>query len=135
MRRIMLVVPAVVCALYAQDDLLTLDTVLRLKAKGLGDEVILTTIKTAKAVKIDTSALGLIAMKDGGLSDAVIKAVQDRQSSLEVARAGNETGRISPTEDIPAGLPAELGVHYKSEKGWIRLDQVTGKRQIQRKSL
>src|ERR1043166_2934128 len=100
MRRIMMLVLAVACA-RAQDDLLTLDLVFRLKQNGLGDEVILTTIRTAKTMKIDTTAPGLIAMKDGGLSDAVIKAIQERQGSL--ARAdGTDVGRPPmPLGDVP----------------------------------
>ena len=137
MRRMLMLGVIFAAALGAQDELLTLDAVFRLKQNGLGDDVILTTIRTAKTMKIDTTAPGLIAMKNGGLSDAVIKAIQERQGSPALARADDsDVGRPPMTSgDVPAGLPAELGVHYRGEKGWVRLDQVAGKRQIQRKFL
>lgn len=83
--------------------------VLRMKAAGFSDEVIIQTIKSRQTL-FDTTPNALIEMKQLGVSEAVIKTI------LEVASA-------SPLIQLDAkGLPADVGVYYQEKDRLTEID-------------
>ena len=57
------------------------DDVLKLVKAGLSETLILQSIETAPAPAFDTSAPGLVALKSGGASDAVVAKILSRRSA------------------------------------------------------
>ena len=93
---------------------LTNDTIVRMGKAGLDDTVILQAIATQPGAYA-TAPDDLIALKDAGLSQAVIAAMQARSAGLAV--------HASPVEVAPlaAGVD-EIGVYYKDKTGeWVPL--------------
>ncbi len=93
---------------------LTNDTILRMGKAGLDDTVILQAIATQPGA-YDTGPDDLIALKNAGVSQAVIAAMQARSAGLAV--------HANPVEVAPlaAGVD-EIGVYYKDQAGeWVPL--------------
>jgi hypothetical protein len=92
------------------------DTILRMARAGLDDTVIIQTIQTQPG-RYDTSPDDLIALKNAGLSQQVIAAMQARSAGL-VYHAAN---RIGPAPLAP-GID-EIGVYYQDRKTgeWLPL--------------
>ncbi len=111
---------------------LTNDDVIQLVKAQLQEKLIIRTIET-QANSFDLSSQGLVALKNAGVPDTVLGAMLEAQAKGQSAPASPRdpfTGGLSaPSGDMPAGLPAELGVFVKGEKGWVRLDETAGKRE------
>ena len=92
------------------------DTILKMSKAGLDDVVIVQTIQTQPGA-YDTMPDDLIALKNAGVSQRVIAAMQARSAGLAI-RPGN-------TEVNPAPLAAgvdEIGVYYQDKDGqWVAL--------------
>jgi hypothetical protein len=56
---------------------ITNQDILRMVQAGLGESVVLATIRTAPATRFDLSPDGLIALKKGGVSDAIVAVMID----------------------------------------------------------
>ncbi len=93
---------------------LTNDTILRMGKAGLDDTVILQAIATQPSA-YDTAPDDLIALKNAGLSQQVIAAMQARGAGLAV--------HANPVEVAPLGAGVdEIGVYYKDKTGqWVPL--------------
>ncbi len=93
---------------------LTNDTILRMGKAGLDDTVILQAIATQPGA-YDTAPDDLIALKNAGLSQTVIAAMQARSAGLAV--------HASPVEVAPLAVGVdEIGVYYKDKTGaWVPL--------------
>ena len=91
---------------------MTNDSVLRMHAAGLSDDLIIQTIKTQPGT-FSTNADALIALKKSGLSDDVLSAM-----TLKSRR--QLTGTPAPIELSPVN---ETGVYYKDRNGqWQPMD-------------
>lgn len=96
---------------------LTNDTVMRMSKAGLDDSVILGTIQT-QPVAFDTSPDDLIRLKDAGVSQTVIAAMQARGAGLALHSPVSSNLELSP---LASGID-EIGVYYKSKTGeWVPL--------------
>jgi hypothetical protein len=100
----------------AEPALMTNDTVLRMHAAGLSDDLILQTI-SAQPGRYSTLPDELINLKQAGLSDAVLAAM------------ANKTRRSLTHPDAPivdASPVNEVGVYYKDSRGaWIPMESET----------
>lgn len=92
------------------------DTIIRMSKAGLDDTVIIQTIQTQPG-HYDTSPDDLISLKNAGVSQSVIAAMQARSAGL--AFHANE--KINPAP-LAAGVD-EIGVYYQDKKTgeWIPL--------------
>lgn len=96
---------------------ITNDTILRMSKAGLDDSVIVGTIQSQPSA-FDTSPDDLIALKNAGVSQAIIAAMQARSAGLAIHPPG--ATRIEPSP-LAAGID-EIGVYYRSKEGeWIPL--------------
>ncbi len=95
---------------------LTNDTIERMSKAGLDDTIIIQTIQTHPGA-FYTTPEDLISLKQAGVSQAVIAAMQAHSAGLAVRAPGNA---LSPTPLAP-GID-EIGVYYKDKDGqWIPL--------------
>jgi hypothetical protein len=102
----------------AQTKLLTNDDIVQMTKAGFDEQTIVKAI-TANKPDFDTSAQGLLALKNAGVTKPVLDAILDRENSNAgtVAPSGNvETA----SEPVP-GLPREPGAYYKGASGWVQL--------------
>ncbi len=86
---------------------MTNDTVLRMHAAGLSDELVLQTI-AAQPGRYETDADSLIALKKAGLADSVLNAMTNK------ARRQLTNTIVAPVEVSPVN---EIGVYYKDRNG------------------
>jgi hypothetical protein len=102
------------------------DTILRMHKAGLGDDVILQTIRMQPG-HYDTAPDTLIALKSAGLSDKVIAAMQAHGAAPAIhdperATLRDRDGLDTPpaeglsTADLPPGVN-EIGVYFKTTRG------------------
>lgn len=92
----------------SQTGTLTNDDVVKLAAAGLGDDLIITTIRGATAANFDLNPEGLVSLKASGLSDNVLAAM------IEKSLASN-TG--SNPRGAQPGAPAATTVPDASDSG------------------
>jgi hypothetical protein len=108
--------PADVTRLHLIDN----DTILRMAKAGLGDDVLIQTIQLQPG-HYNTAPDDLISLKQAGLSDRVLAAMQAHGTGLAIR--GNPRERITPSTPIPIGPTPlalgidEIGVYYKSKTG------------------
>lgn len=103
------------CPLLAAQQAMNNDSVLKLVKAGLSDDLIVTTINSSPG-SYDTSANGLIALKQGGASDKVVSAIVMKASGATPA---------APAASVASALPPgidDIGVYYKDKTGaWAEL--------------
>ncbi|HEY5380769.1 MAG TPA: hypothetical protein VIJ65_00805 [Acidobacteriaceae bacterium] len=91
------------------------DTIVRMAKAGLDDTVILQTIETQPG-HYDTSPDDLIALKNAGVSQQVIAAMQARSAGLAI-HANNKID----LEPLARGID-DIGVYYQDKTGeWVPL--------------
>ena len=89
------------------------DTVLRMHAAGLSDELILQTI-LAQPGQYDSTPDALIALKKAGLSDPVLSAMANK-ARRQITHTDPDPITLAPTHDI--------GVYYKDARGaWVPME-------------
>ena len=94
------------------------DTVLRMHAAGLADDLILQTI-AAQPGSYSTGADALIALKQAGLSDAVLSAMANKTRR----RLVEAPPPPPPPSEIALSPVNEIGVYYKNKDGrWTYID-------------
>ncbi len=118
-------------ALLAQTPL-TNDSVIRMAKAGLGEEIILSTVKSQPG-RYATSPDDLIALKGAGVTDKVIAAMIDKMPALTTGDppppAGAPATAPAPAATTPAVVPAgaatapvsEVGVYYNRNGSWVDL--------------
>jgi hypothetical protein len=90
------------------------DSVLRMHQAGLADDLIVQTI-VAQPGKYDTGPDDLIALKNAGLSNAILSAM--------TAKARRQLTGTPPPQPIDVAPVNEIGVYYKDSHGqWILMD-------------
>lgn len=98
---------------------ITNDAVLRMTKAGLDDAIILQTID-AQPGHYEVGADALIALKQGGVSERVIAAMQAKAAGLAVRPADKPGPGVVPGALAPA--LDEIGVYYKDKSGdWVPL--------------
>lgn len=96
---------------------LTNDTIVRMSKAGLDETVIIQTIQTQPGA-YDITPDDLISLKDAGVSQHVIAAMQARSAGLSMH--GPPTASAEPSPLAP-GID-EIGVYYKDKTGeWVPL--------------
>ena len=91
----------------AEPLLLNNNTVLKMHKAGLGDDLLVQTIST-QAGRYDTSPDELIALKQAGLSDAVLTAMTNK-ARRQITHPDPEPVDLAPVN--------EIGVYYKDGSG------------------
>ncbi|HXK05175.1 MAG TPA: hypothetical protein VMS37_22425 [Verrucomicrobiae bacterium] len=121
MRRkaIFVAVTAMLAILCCAQAVLNNDAVMKMVKAGLGEDIVLSTVK-AQPGQYSTSADDLIILKQAGVSDKVIAAMIEKGS----AAAGNPPAAAArPAQSAaPAATPAavvgEVGVYYNKAGAW-----------------
>jgi hypothetical protein len=91
------------------------DSVIKLVKAGLSDDLIVSTINASPGA-FDTSANGLIALKQAGASDKVVSAIVMKSSAPAPAPIAP-----APVSALPAGID-DVGVYLKDKTGaWTAL--------------
>ena len=98
------------------------DTILRMAKAGLGDDVLIQTIQLQPG-HYNTAPEDLIALKQAGLSDRVIAAMQAHGTGLVIRGNPRERNAVQEAATAPVGPTPlalgvdEIGVYYKSKTG------------------
>lgn len=108
--------PAAPHADVSRPHALTNDTIVRMSKAGLDDAVILQTIQTQPSA-YNTTPEDLIALKDAGVSQRVIAAMQARSAGLAL-HTESQPVNVAP---LAAGVD-DVGVYYHDKDGqWVPL--------------
>ncbi len=101
---------------------LTNDSILKMVKAGLGEEILLTTIR-AQPGSYTTAPDDLIALKGAGVSDKVIAAMIEKASSGAGAPvpAGAVGNPLAATPKAGPGPVNEVGVYYLKNDAWADL--------------
>ena len=103
---------------HSQQGLTNAD-IIKMQSAGLSETVILSSINSEPAA-YDTSTDGLLALKKGGVSDAVVAAMISRNAAMKsgVANAAGTNLPSAAQPGPPAGVD-EVGVYYQDKnKNW-----------------
>lgn len=93
--------------------LMTNDTIRKMHAAGLNDELILQTIQ-AQPGRYSLAADDLIALKQAGVSDALLAAMANK-ARTSLTHHGSDVVELSPVN--------EIGVYYRSAAGgWVPME-------------
>jgi len=115
-----LALTAVVCLAQA---VLTNDSVLKMAKAGLGEDILLSTIKS-QAGRYTTGPDDLIALKVAGVTDKVIAAMMEKSPAAAgtPAPAATTSGNpVAPQSKAAAAPVNEVGVYYLKDGGWTDL--------------
>lgn len=102
----------------AQQGLTNAD-IIKMQSAGLSEGVILSSVNNQPAA-YDTSTDGLLALKNAGLSDAVLAAIISRNAAMKsgVANAAGTNVPAAAQAGPPTGVD-EVGVYYQDKnKNW-----------------
>lgn len=98
---------------------LTNDSIIKMVKAGLGDDIVVSTIKSQPA-KFSTDPDGLIALKGAGVSDKVIAAMVDRMAAN--GGAPTPAGPVTAAAPSGAGPVNEVGVYFRKSEAWADLN-------------
>lgn len=105
------------CTVLAAQQAMNNDSVIKLVKAGLSDDLIVTTINASPGA-YDTSASGLIALKQAGASDKVVAAIVMKASAPASATPAPPPAAASA---LPAGID-DVGVYLRDKTGaWTAL--------------
>jgi hypothetical protein len=102
-------------ALILAQTALTNDSIIKMVKAGLGDDVVISTVKVQPA-NYSTDPDGLIALKGAGVSDKVIAAMVDRMAAPPAAVAA------PPAASSGTGPVNEVGVYFRKSDAWADLN-------------
>ena len=105
----------VVCPLVLAQQTLNNDAVIKMAKAGLSDDVIVSTINASPGA-YDTSADGLVALKQAGVSDKVIAAIVAKSTPA----APSAPPAVPAPSPIPPGVDS-IGVYYQDGGNWQML--------------
>jgi hypothetical protein len=91
------------------------DAVVKMVKAGLSDDVIITTINASPGT-YDTTANGLIALKQAGVSDKVIAAIVAKTTPA----APSAPAAVPAPSPLPPGIDS-IGVYYQDGSNWQML--------------
>jgi hypothetical protein len=115
---------AVLAAACLAQTALTNDAIIKMAKAGLGEEILLSTIKTQPG-HYSIAADDLIALKGAGVSDKVIAAMIEKNASggaapTPAAPSGNPPA-AAPKPATAPGSVTEVGVYYLKGEAWVDL--------------
>ena len=94
----------------AQQEVINQDAVVRMVKAGIGDDVIIAVIRTAKKVDFTVTENSVVALKEAGVSQAIIKVLVERQAAAteapQPAPVGPERQTLKPASDPPPSPPS-----------------------------
>jgi hypothetical protein len=94
---------------WAQQEVIGNDAVVRMVKAGIGDDVIIAVIRTAKKVDFTVTENSVVALKEAGVSQAIIKVLVERQATAteapQPAPVGPERQILKPASDPPPSPP------------------------------
>ena len=90
------------------------DTIIRMVKAGLGDDLIVQTIDLQPG-RYDTKPDDLITLKQSGISDRVISAMQAKGTGLAVRANARALANVS--DPLTVSPVNEIGVYYKDGQG------------------
>ena len=94
---------------WAQQEVIDKDAVVRMVKAGIGDDVIVAVIRTAKKVDFTVTENSVVALKEAGVSQAIIKVLVERQATAteapQPAPVGPERQILKPASDPPSSPP------------------------------
>jgi hypothetical protein len=96
---------------WAQQEVIGQDAVVRMVKAGIGDDVIIAVIRTAKKVDFTVTENSVVALKEAGVSQAIIKVLVERQATAteapQPAPVGPERPVLKPASDPPSPPPGD----------------------------
>jgi hypothetical protein len=92
------------------------DTIIKMSKAGLGDDLIIQTIQLQPG-HYDTKPDDLITLKQAGLSDRVISAMQAHGTGLAVRGNARPPASYASTQPFELSPVNEIGVYYKDAQG------------------
>jgi len=125
--------------MLSSDEILTNDSVIQLLKAGIPEDLIIAKIRDSRHI-FDLSVQGLVALKEGGVSDRLMRFLMDTTKPPEVKTIAAVTpppqappaAPVAPKEppkaaEPPAaksdpGFPEEAGVYLKSGKQWVEIE-------------
>ena len=113
-RLVLFALPALFAAVGFTQTALTNDAIIKMTKAGLGEEIILSTIK-AQPAQYSTTADDLIALKGAGVSDKILSAMVSKMAGGSAAPA--------PAAGLSNAGPVvtEVGVYYRKADTWADL--------------
>lgn len=115
--------------------------VINMVAAGLSEPIILEAIRGAKSRSFDVTPNGLIALKKGGVSDAVIAVMMNPSAPVAAgvsvaakepaerepprAASASAPAAVSANRPVPPIVAAEPGLYYVGDQGLVRVDAKT----------
>lgn len=139
----------IIMEMLSSDETLTNDSVIQLLKAGIPEDLVISKIRESQH-NFDLSVQGMLALKEGGASDRLMRIMMDPAKASE-AQAGPEvrtppavrTAATQAQSAIPAatpstpkappktpgatndaadsGFPEEIGVYVKSGKEWVQI--------------
>lgn len=134
----------IVMVMLAADEVLTNDSVIQLLKAGIEEDLIIAKIREGQHA-FDLSVSGMVALKEGGASDRLLRIMMDPSKATEVKAAPAPKTPSAPERPAPPsvsttaakeqpksveppapktdpGYPAEIGVYVKSGKEWVQIE-------------
>lgn len=115
--------------------------VVNMVAAGLSEQIIIASIRDAKAQSFDVSPNGLIGLKKGGVSDSIIAIMMSPGAAPSANAASTDKRPVPPAPSSSAAAPlatlapasgavppmvaAEAGLYYVGEQGLVRIEAKT----------
>jgi hypothetical protein len=118
----------IVMTMLSSDEILTNDSVIKLLKAGIDEDLIISKIRDSQH-SFDLSVQGMVALKEGGVSDRLMHFLMDTTKPPE-AKAVPEAPaalKVAPkTVEVPASridpiLPTEIGVYVKNDRQWTEI--------------
>jgi len=120
---------AMLLSVCAAQTALNNDAIIKMVKAGLGDDIVVSTIK-AQPGQYGTSPDDLIALKKAGVTDKVIGAIIEKAAATPApaapaaAPSGNPLVAAAPAPAVapaPAPVVSEVGVYYNKAGSWADL--------------
>ncbi|MDQ6788754.1 MAG: hypothetical protein M3033_18275 [Acidobacteriota bacterium] len=99
-------------AVAKQRETLNNESIIEMLNAGLSDSIIITKIKSSNA-SFDTSATALQSLKKSGISDAVVMAMVQKASGMEVTASGNASVATNTGSDNATSIIIPDGTEIK----------------------
>jgi hypothetical protein len=127
----------IIMIMLSADEILTNDSVIQLIKVGIEEDLIISKIRESQHT-FDLSVQGMVALKEGGVSDRLMRFLMDTTKIPEakltpaavhpavVTEAPIVSKESSKPADVPVpktdpGYPTEIGIYVKAAKQWIEI--------------
>jgi hypothetical protein len=128
----------IVMVMLSSDEILNNDSIIQLLKAGIEEDLIISKIRENQH-SLDLSVQGMVALKEGGVSDRLMRFLMDttkppEAKSASTAKPAAEPERPAATpKEVPKAaeapaaaaakpeIPTEIGVYLKSGKEWVQI--------------